>query len=253
MQDNHTENAGRVLDPVPTVPSDERRNMAHSSRPKRATVAGRGRELFFGSDNGPIMPTDAPPITLVAEPVSDLSHTDPLPATPTAVSIDGGTEVGAFVSGATPDNQEVRATDTLAISPSGKPADEPFVPLASGLAVPPSVITESQKDRLSSEDTARLSDVKSAAGPEAQATLELLWDALCEDALQHNTFRYSKDELELLTDVVYEVGREHDVKMLRQDVLRLGLNYIIHDYRDRGDESLLSALARRRKRQRRGK
>ena len=64
-----------------------------------------------------------------------------------------------------------------------------------------------------------------------------------------NAFRYTDRELEWLTDTLYEVGKRHQVKLSKQEVARFGLDIVLADYQARGDASLLSELARRRKRQ----
>jgi hypothetical protein len=77
--------------------------------------------------------------------------------------------------------------------------------------------------------------------------LEAVWNQLLEQGTLGNTFRYTEQELSALTDAVYELGKG-GAKLTKQDVARLGLNAILWDYQERGEESLLAQFAARRKR-----
>jgi hypothetical protein len=92
----------------------------------------------------------------------------------------------------------------------------------------------------------------SAETPSLVPDLDRLEEQLAAQGTLTNSFRYTRDELSRLTDVIYEVNKRHAVKLTKQDAARLGLNVVLADYRARGDESLLGQLARRRRRPRRG-
>ena len=77
--------------------------------------------------------------------------------------------------------------------------------------------------------------------------LESIWQDISHRATITNAFRYTDLELSQLTDAIYEISKRHEVKLTKQDIARLGLNAVLWDYRDRGDASLLGALALRRK------
>ena len=83
-------------------------------------------------------------------------------------------------------------------------------------------------------------------GPELIARIAPL---LSERATITNAFRYTDRELSSLTDAIYEVTKRHGIKLSKQDIARLGLNFVLWDYRTRGDDSLLGVLALRRKAQ----
>jgi hypothetical protein len=78
-----------------------------------------------------------------------------------------------------------------------------------------------------------------------------VWTRVDTPATITNSFRYTEAELSTLTDVLYEIGKQHGAKLTKQDVARLGLNVVLDEYRRRGAGSLLGELAARR-RQRRG-
>lgn len=72
------------------------------------------------------------------------------------------------------------------------------------------------------------------------------WASLDETATIANTFRYTEDELTVLNDAIYQVGKEHKVRVTKQDAVRLGLYLVLEDYRRRGLDSLLGQLAENR-------
>ena len=78
--------------------------------------------------------------------------------------------------------------------------------------------------------------------------LDRVWRLVAEPATLPNAFRYTDQELTTLADVLYDVGKRHRVKVSKQDIARLGLNAVLQDYQERGDDSLLAELVRRKKR-----
>jgi hypothetical protein len=70
---------------------------------------------------------------------------------------------------------------------------------------------------------------------------ELASDVLDESSttfLTPNTFRYSQDELKGLDRIVYEL-KQHDFKITRNAVIRMGLRLLLKDFDVRKKESLL--------------
>jgi hypothetical protein len=65
------------------------------------------------------------------------------------------------------------------------------------------------------------------------------------DADKPLTFRFARDENEWLETVCFEITRTTGVKMHKQDLVRLGLNVILADYKRRGDQSYAVQLSRR--------
>ncbi len=82
--------------------------------------------------------------------------------------------------------------------------------------------------------------------------VDALDEELREQATITNSFRYTDQELELLGDVLYELGKRHGGTFSKQDIARLGLVLLLRDFRRQGAESLLAQLAKRRRRGGRG-
>ena len=74
-----------------------------------------------------------------------------------------------------------------------------------------------------------------------------IWQTLRERATITNSFRYTQEELTRLEDALYEVKKRYGVSLSKQDVARLGLNLVLCEFAERGDSSLLAALAQRKK------
>jgi hypothetical protein len=71
---------------------------------------------------------------------------------------------------------------------------------------------------------------------------DLIWrlrDALREDHALHYSYRFTREEIDGLRDVVYELEAKRGIRSTRNDIVRLGLDWILDDYRARGKESLL--------------
>lgn len=79
-----------------------------------------------------------------------------------------------------------------------------------------------------------------------------LWPVLAEPATITNAFRFTNDELERLGDVVYQISKQHSVKVPKQDVVRLALGAMLQEYEREDEESLLGRYVLRRKQWRRG-
>lgn len=80
-----------------------------------------------------------------------------------------------------------------------------------------------------------------------------LWAGLAEPATITNAFRFTNEELGRLTDVVYELSKRHSTKLAKQDVVRLALGSLLHEYTRDGDYSLLGRYVLRKKQWRRGR
>lgn len=113
----------------------------------------------------------------------------------------------------------------------------------------PSDKTASTQGRLQDSKTARVQESNNPSTPTTPATqnppadaVRKLREALIEDHPVNNTFRYSQESLDALRDVVYELEVKRDLKTSRNDIMRLGLAWIVDDYRANGANSLLVAV-----------
>jgi hypothetical protein len=66
-----------------------------------------------------------------------------------------------------------------------------------------------------------------------------LRDQLDEEHNLHYSYRFAREEIEALRDAVYELEAKRGLRVTRNDVVRLGLEWIIDDYKTHGKESLL--------------
>ena len=58
------------------------------------------------------------------------------------------------------------------------------------------------------------------------------------------SFRFTAPELEALDDLVYRSRKRHRVRLVKQEVVRLGLAALLAEYKERGDESVLGRYLR---------
>lgn len=112
--------------------------------------------------------------------------------------------------------------------------------------------TDSKKASMPESKTARLQESKTArhaevapGEPQSSAVLRTLREALLEEHPVNNTFRYSQESLDALRDVVYELEVKRGLKTSRNDIMRLGLAWIVDDYRANGANSLLVAVLKK--------
>jgi hypothetical protein len=225
---------------------------------KRVSLKGKGADIFFGDYAPPGM--SAPESPAADAPVVDSSST--------ATSEKERSQSGVGLSTTT-------ATD--AAGPIVKSAADRVAQLdVQTISPPPKIGGESKQasknERVLARKPARMrvgkqrgvqassldTEMPSVEDPDVaddavgSAGIGLdVWTRVDMPATITNSFRYTEAELSTLTDVLYEIGKQHGAKLTKQDVARLGLNVILDEYRRRGADSLLGKLAARR-RQRRG-
>jgi hypothetical protein len=136
-----------------------------------------------------------------------------------------------------------RSNDHPAVQSPSQSASSPACSLAS-----------MQESKPARNRQAIATDTKAAPPQSVQAldVLQAIYDQVAARATVTNAFRYTDRELSLLTDALYQLGKRHGTKLTKQDVARLGLNAVLWDHETRGDDSLLTQLALRRKRERGG-
>jgi hypothetical protein len=207
--------------------------------PRRISVKGKGADIFFGEYS---------PAQLVAPDTDGHAGQDPSldsTASPT-MPPEGGTGAQAsnqarmqesktasmLASVSTNDDGQVDAPDTL--------VDASVLP-----AVQQASMQESKKARRRSGSRSPVqSDKELVTNSE---TLSAIWPLISAKATVTNAFRYTSEELSLLEDVIYHISKQHGVKLSKQDIARLGLDFAISEYQKRGGESLIGELIERRK------
>lgn len=71
------------------------------------------------------------------------------------------------------------------------------------------------------------------------STRHRLRELLAQEHPLHYSYRFTREEIDALRDVVYELEAKRGLPVTRNDIVRLGLNWLIDDYRARGKDSLL--------------
>jgi hypothetical protein len=188
---------------------------------RRVSLKGKGADLFFG---------DYPPGGDEPAPSSEAS-TSAIPAD----TVIPPTVVMPEVASAT----ETTETDTPPLEP------------------PSTTSTPSSEDghpAKRSRPRAEPSEPPIAVAAELLGAelIDTMWERLASQASISNSFRYTEHELDELKDVLYHVSKDERVRLTKQDIARLGLNAVLWDYRRRGDASLLSEFARRKRRPQEG-
>ncbi len=63
--------------------------------------------------------------------------------------------------------------------------------------------------------------------------------------LASSTFRFQPQELETLDEVATELSRSSNAKLSKNDIVRLALNWLLIDYREHGEQSMLGRVLQR--------
>ena len=63
--------------------------------------------------------------------------------------------------------------------------------------------------------------------------------------LASQTFRFQPGELEELDALVAQLGQRYPRTVSKNDLVRLGLNWLLQDYAERGDDSMLARVLAR--------
>jgi hypothetical protein len=180
--------------------------------PKRVSVKGMGADLFFEGK----MPA--------APEASALTTTTPTEEAPSSPAELLATEMPTEIP-AVPSTQETASkqaslqTSTLNSKHVSKQASKPA-------SIPASL----------------------APGGFSEEAVSELAQRLAEPATILNSFRYTREELDTLAEVVYQLSRRWEPKLSKQDIARLGLEFILWDWNKRQNQSVLGMLAGKRKR-----
>ena len=71
---------------------------------------------------------------------------------------------------------------------------------------------------------------------------ESILAALAVTPIKPNTFRYSIEELDFVRDVVYEAEVKYKTKLDKNDVVRIALEWLMTDYQQNAEDSLLARI-----------
>jgi hypothetical protein len=121
---------------------------------------------------------------------------------------------------------ESEAPEVTAIHAAPDPASPPAAPPPSLQAtVPPSA-------QGTSDTVSQPTDIDASMR-------HRLRELLVQDHPLHYSYRFTRDEIDALRDIVYELEAKRGLRITRNDVVRLGLNWVIDDYRAHGKDSVL--------------
>lgn len=92
----------------------------------------------------------------------------------------------------------------------------------------------------------KLTSKQVPAGKPTERTLEdRLAAVFSSEGLKANTFRYTQEELDAIRDIVYHLETVYRKKIDKNDVVRLALNWLIYDFDEHEEESLLVRILTR--------
>jgi len=188
---------------------------------RRVSLKGKGADLFFG---------DYPPG--VDDPGA--SPNESTPAIPENTVIP----------------PEIVMPEVASASGAAETATPPLEPPSTTSTPPPEIVRSAKRSRPRAEPSEP--PIAVAAELLGAELIDTMWERLASQASISNSFRYTEHELDELKDVLYHVSKDERVRLTKQDIARLGLNAVLWDYRRRGDASLLSEFARRKRRPQEG-
>lgn len=170
----------------------------------RVSIKGRGLDAFFG---------DAP-----RDNSSSNHEATPRPTTSSAAPMGSpashlASELASSLASQTASEPATYPASKQAREPASSPAGKMTVPEQRTQAKILSATTENQRRRLR----------------------ELVF----RDHPKDVGYRFAEDEIDALRDMEYELEVQRGIKVTRNDIVRLALNNLIEEYRQRGNDSLL--------------
>jgi len=124
----------------------------------------------------------------------------------------------------------------LTTQPNQRPEEEAFakVPIDSQ---PPNAVQGNNDVTMSRRHEATLDALTSSL----HDINKKLWREIIEETETHNSsLRMSASEREQMEDVVRDLKRKHKIKTSMNEIARLGLLFLIHDFKKRGAQSIIA-------------
>lgn len=90
------------------------------------------------------------------------------------------------------------------------------------------------------ETDAEIAQANKDEGVESDALVLELRKAIKEGTVNNQGIRFSQREADDLRDVGYEIATRYRFKLSKNDMIRLGLDYLLAEYRRLGEESVLA-------------
>ena len=112
-----------------------------------------------------------------------------------------------------------------------------------GLEIPAQIITpDEQRDKERIFINKQVSKIASKQVITQASVEERILASLRATDLKANTFRYTQEELDFIRDIVYEAETKHGVKLDKNDIARLSLEWLMIDWEERKQDSLLAKV-----------
>jgi len=122
-------------------------------------------------------------------------------------------------------------------APDQAASRNPATKIASNLATMPATQTPSNRDIMQSSS-------HDATGTTEEDLVELVRLALKELGREAGTHRYTPEEKKALEELVFEYHRR-GVETSGNQIIRIGLNYLLEDYQRRKNDSILARVLER--------
>jgi len=105
---------------------------------------------------------------------------------------------------------------------------------------------QSSATKLPSEQTTKLPKKhKSSLGNESPRYVEDVRVVVKEVGRENSPLRLTANENTMLEDSIYDIKRTFGLRTDKTEVERIALNYILNDYQENGEQSILVAIVRK--------
>lgn len=112
--------------------------------------------------------------------------------------------------------------------------------------VEPSPTPKTQEEKKPEEITHARTDARTHARIDASMQSDLAESLYRKLQLKHHlssyTFRYRLEELEALRKLDEKFKKSHPNKISKNDLVRIGVNWLLEDYEENGDTSMLARI-----------
>lgn len=134
--------------------------------------------------------------------------------------------------------------EAAAPSPSEQMPQSPLPPeLERNKAVVSEEQPSTQEEILTNKQVSNQASQQESLQPSNEVTVAAkILAALAINPIKPNTFRYSLEELDFVRDIVYEAEVKHQIKLDKNDVVRIALEWLMNDYQEKGEASLLVSI-----------
>jgi len=153
-----------------------------------------------------------------------------------------------FFGGDAPTESVIAAAEPLAVPDASPPLARESADIGE-----PSIVPDDVPSKQPFQRTRARTDARVHARTEALMHAEMLASQVgalrrrlqAKQRLASQTFRFQTEELEELDRIFEQVKQTTSATISKNDLVRLGLNWLLAEYQERGEESLLASVLRR--------